>query len=301
MEVKRFKEMEIHHSELLKREETIWRQRSRAVWLGDGDRNTKFFHGKASQRRKVNKTTKLKDDQGIWWRGDENVERILTNYFSDLFTTSWPTKLNDTSAVVGDKLHADLRNWCGMSYTSEDVQHAINDMHPLKAPGPDGLPALFFQKYWSNVGGDVTTLALGILNNNKSPEEINKTFIVLIPKGKNPSSPKDFRPISLCNVVMKVVKKVVANRMKVVHPEIIDEEQSAFIQGRLITNNALITMECFHLMKKKTKGKRGTRALKLSMSKAYDRIEWSFVQCDTSDHEMHFNCLIPNSNKWSTY
>lgn len=79
--------------------------------------------------------------------------------------------------------------------------------------------------------------------------------------GTNPSTPKDFRPISLCNLL-----------------EIIDEEQSAFIQGRLITDNALISMECFHWIKTKTKGKKGTMAFKLDMSIAYDRIEWCFVQ-----------------------
>lgn len=87
-------------------------------------------------------------------------------------------------------------------------------MHPLKAPGPDGLPALFYQKYWNIVGKDVEELVLKILNDNMSPESLNQTFIVLIPKCKNPISPKDFRPISLCNVVLKIVTKTIANRVK---------------------------------------------------------------------------------------
>ncbi|CAJ2671909.1 unnamed protein product [Trifolium pratense] len=151
-------------------------------------------------------------------------------------------------------------------------------MHPLKAPGPDGLPALFYQKYWHIVGVEVQNLALSILNQNGDPRDINKTFLVLIPKGKNPTSPKDFRPISLCNVVMKIVTKTIANRLKLTLPDVIDIEQSAFVQGRLITDNALIAMECFHWLKKKRKGKKGVMALKLDMSKAYDRIEWPFVQ-----------------------
>jgi hypothetical protein len=121
-------------------------------------------------------------------------------------------------------------------------------------------------------------MVLQVLNNNAQVDEINKTFIVLIPKGKKPQTPKDYRPISLCNVIMKIITKVVANRIKVTLPNVIDHEQSAFIQGRLITDNALIAMECFHWMKKKRKGKKGVMALKLDMSKAYDRIEWQFVE-----------------------
>lgn len=118
-----------------------------------------------------------------------------------------------------------------------------------------------------------------MLNEEQEFQDMNKTFIVLIPKCKNPSSPKDFRPISLFNMIMKIVTKTIANRLKALLPAVIDEEQSAFVKGRLITDNTLIAMECFHWMKKKKKGKKGVMALKLDMSKAYDRIEWSFVWC----------------------
>jgi len=123
---------------------------------------------------------------------------------------------------------------------------------------------------------DVRKIVLNILNQNGQPHSINNTFVVLIPKGKNPSSPKNYRPISLCNVVMKIVTKVIANRLKQMLPDVVDMEQSAFVQGRLITDNALIAMEFFHWLKKK-KGKKETMALKLDMSKAYDRIEWPFM------------------------
>jgi hypothetical protein len=126
-------------------------------------------------------------------------------------------------------------------------------------------------------GGDVKYLVLDILNNATPTDCINKTYIVLIPKVKNPSSPKEFKAISLCNVVMKIVTKVIANRIKVILPDIIDEEQFVFVHGKLITDNALIAMECFHWLKKK-KGKKGIMALKLDMAKAYDRLECPFIK-----------------------
>lgn len=80
-------------------------------------------------------------------------------------------------------------------------------------------------------------------------------------------------PISLCNVIMKIIIKMIANRLKPLLPEVIDEEQSAFVHGRLITDNSLVALESFHWMKNKRKGKNGFMALKLDMAKAYDRLE----------------------------
>ncbi|XP_058746226.1 uncharacterized protein LOC131619104 [Vicia villosa] len=163
-------------------------------------------------------------------------------------------------------------------FLAVEVETSLFQMNPLKAPGPDGLLTFFFQKYWHIVvGNDVSKLVLEILNNNKNPGIINSTYVVLIPKFKNPSKPKDFRPINLYNVVMKLVSKVIANRIKVFFPDIIDEEKSAFVKGRLIMDNALVAMEFFHRMKKKVDGKKGFTALKLDISKAYDRFEWPFI------------------------
>lgn len=119
-------------------------------------------------------------------------------------------------------------------------------MHHLKAPSPDGLPTLFFQMFWHIVGTNLTKMVLDILNNNKDLEVLNKTFIALISKCKNPSTSKDFRPISLCNMAIKVVTNTISNKLKRILPEVIDEEKSASVQGCLITDNALIATVCFH-------------------------------------------------------
>lgn len=103
-------------------------------------------------------------------------------------------------------------------------------MNPPKALGLNGPSTLFFQNFWHIVGTYLIKMNMDIINNNKDSGVLNNTFIALIPKCKNPSSPKDFCLISLCNVAMKVVTKTIANKLKMILSEVIEEEQSALVQ-----------------------------------------------------------------------
>lgn len=113
-------------------------------------------------------------------------------------------------------------------FSGEEILTAIKQMHPTKAPGLDGMSAIFFQKCWSIVGNDVTRMVLNVLNNNMSLAKLNKTNITLIPKSKLPTTMIEFRPIILSNVVYKIIAKVLANRLKAILPNIISKNQSAF-------------------------------------------------------------------------
>lgn len=116
------------------------------------------------------------------------------------------------------------------------------------------------------------------ITEGKLPQNLNQTQLVLIPKKANPINMGDLRPIALCNVIYKVVAKVMANRMKPLLKFIISENQSAFVPNRLITDNIMIAFETHHYLKRKSKGKEGYAAMKLDISKAYDRIDWSLLQ-----------------------
>ena len=140
------------------------------------------------------------------------------------------------------------------------------------------MPPLFYQSFWSLIDVDICSTVLDCLNNCKIPLEINSTNITLIPKVKSPEPITDFRPISLCNIVYKIVSKVLANRFRVVLLSIIFENQSAFQAGRVISDNILMAFETLHYMKHQQNGKSGFLALKLDMSKAYDRVEWAYLE-----------------------
>lgn len=166
------------------------------------------------------------------------------------------------------RVSADMNTRLVRPFVVAEVEQALSQIQALKSPGPDGFFAGFFQNSWGIVGNDVSSAVLGVLNGGVFDKSINATKICLIPKVSSPSKVTDYRPISLCNVHYKLISKVLANRFKEVLPTIISPEQSAFIPGRLITDNIMVPFETLHTMDTRLKGKEGFMALKLDMSKA---------------------------------
>jgi hypothetical protein len=123
---------------------------------------------------------------------------------------------------------------------------------------------------------DVGKAVLDFLNHGIFVPSLNSTNIVLIPKNKSPTRVTDYRPISLCNVLYKLIAKVLANRMKKMLHSIISPNQSAFVPGRLITDNVIVAFEALHSMNTRLKGRKGYLALKLDMSKAYEGLSGIF-------------------------
>ena len=123
-----------------------------------------------------------------------------------------------------------------------------------KAPGPDGMNALFYQKFWHIVGNEVTDAVLDFLHFGNMEPDINYTHIVLIPKVKKPEKMADIKPINLCNVIYKIISKVLASKLKLILPQIISPSQSAFVPNRFITDNVLVAYETLHAMHIRKKG-----------------------------------------------
>ena len=127
------------------------------------------------------------------------------------------------------------------------------------------------------MGGNVTEALLSILNSGHILNKMNFTHILLIPKIKDPQHMADYRHISLSNVVSRIVSKVLANHVKTILPNIISNTQSAFVLDRLISDNTTVAYEMLHWLRNRRQGKIGHIAVKLDISKTYDRMEWEFL------------------------
>ncbi|KAK6162982.1 hypothetical protein DH2020_002823 [Rehmannia glutinosa] len=186
-----------------------------------------------------------------WCETHEDIEKLAINYFTKLFKSGDPTKdyleiaLNAIEARASYGMNQHLLS----DFTREEVTKALFQMYPLKSPGPDGFPALFYQKFWNIVGDDVIKTTLDFLNCGILDNDLNRTHIVLLPKFKSPEHISQFRPISLTNVIFKILAKTLANRLKPHMPTLIVETQSAFVLNRLITDNVLIAFEINHFLK----------------------------------------------------
>lgn len=135
------------------------------------------------------------------------------------------------------------------------MKEALFNIGDLKAPGPDGMPAIFYERFSQLVGNKLTKEVLKFLRGGEMPKGWNDTTVVLIPKISNPQNLKDLRPINLCNVIYKVISKVIANRLKNILPYIISPNESAFVRGRIISDNILLACELTHFLQRRRRGK----------------------------------------------
>ncbi|KAL2931509.1 LINE-1 retrotransposable element ORF2 protein [Bienertia sinuspersici] len=261
----------------------FWRQRAKGKWLQLADSNTKFFFRRAKGRKKRNEILLLQNSDGIWVHGKSEVKGLLTQHFQHIYQSGslngslphWePPPPDFATFSTLDKAQAD----CLIAdVTDAEVRTAVFQIGSLKAPGYDGTPAEFYQKMWPTVGNDVTRAIKHFFAHGYLLREWNLTLLALIPKVDRPSIPGDFRPISLCNVIYKIISKILANRLKEVLPHLISESQNAFLKGRLLSDNVLLGHELVDYIKGRKKGNTHWAALKVDLNKAYDRVSWDFI------------------------
>uniref|UniRef100_A0A803PQT0 Reverse transcriptase domain-containing protein n=1 Tax=Cannabis sativa TaxID=3483 RepID=A0A803PQT0_CANSA len=235
-------------------------------WLVMGDFNENFAdtsqsHFTALKHSEANLDELLSQEETYWHH------RGIDQFALEAVLSTIPT-------TISIENHAIL----SQPYTSEDVYHALKSMSEYRSPGLDGMSVMFYTNYWPIVGSLVTSAVLDVLNNGCDPTLLNRTLITLIPKVKKPTKITQYRPISLCNVLYKLVSKTIVLRLQPFLHLVISEFQSAFLSQHLITDNVLVAFEVLHSIKNRKRGNKGFAAMKLDMSKAFDRVEWHLIQ-----------------------
>jgi hypothetical protein len=201
---------------------------------------------------------------------------MANEFYQKLFSINHvPVEWQPTN-VSYPRLSSEVIENLNKPIVNEEVRSALFRMNPWKAPGPDGFPAGFFQKSWNIVGQQVCDFVREVWVNPSIISEVNQTDICLIPKIQQPEYISQFRPISLCNTIYKVVSKVVVERLKDCIPSLISPYQTGFVPGRNIHENIIVAQEMTHSMVK-MKGNRGYVAIKVDLSKAYDKLNWDFI------------------------
>jgi hypothetical protein len=264
-------------NEWLLRNEVMWRQKSRETWLREGDKNSKFFHLSTVIRRRRNAINIIKSDGGEWITEKKRIREHFQAKFIEHFSEEEVEFPPNLEGLVPHSITTEENEELYRIPTPQEIKKALFDMPTLKTLGPDGFPVLFYKKYWDIVGNNVIKAVLNFFQDGRLLPEVNNSSIVLIPKIPNPTSVNHFRPISLCNVVYKTIAKILVARIRPLLHKLISPCQSAFIPGRWIAENGVIVHEMLHSFKKR-KVKNGLKAIKLDLQKAYDRVNWNFLQ-----------------------
>lgn len=166
-------------------------------------------------------------------------------------------------------------------------------MHGSKSPGPDGMSPIFFKQFWGTIGEEVISAVQSVFNGGSIGKAANHTFLTLIPKRQAANRVEHFRPIALCNVIYKIITKILATRLKGSLNTIIHSAQLAFIPTRSIVDNCIINHEIMHYLSTR-KGKIGYMTIKVDMAKAYDMVEWDLLQAIIAAHGFNseVNCIL---------
>jgi hypothetical protein len=251
-----------------------YKQRAKKHWAIHGDKNTRYFHLSVLKRRRKNRIVSINNSQGQTTVDPEEIAQCFVSYFKNIFTSSTFASSEQIFHVIQAGTIQD--EFTNSVPDKEEVWNILKGMRNDASPGPDGLNAAFYKAAWSWIGNDITKLVKKFYLNGYIPQQLNETNIALIPKKVQCIQPQDFRPISLCNVVYKIIAKSLANRIKPHLPNKIIDAQQAFIEGRRISNNVIVAQEITHSFSLNS-WKQKAFMIKIDLAKAFDRLEWDFI------------------------
>jgi len=257
---------------LANHDEERWRQKSRALWLKEGDKNTRFFQRLATTHRRYNTIDRLVV-RGEEMQEPDEIKSAMIELYSNLYTENEPWR--PTFDLTGCPIVTNEENeWLQRPFTETEVLQTIQQCDGDKAPGPDGYTLKFFKACWEILKEDLMQTIHNFHQRGVFEKSFNATLVALISKKPGAVELKDFRPISLIGGVYKIISKLITERLKTVIGKLVDEHQMAFLKGRQILDASLLANE---LVDSRVKQKQPGILCKLDIEKAYDHVNWNFL------------------------
>lgn len=228
-------------------------------------------------RRPQNRIEALKHLNNDWCDDPDILKSYAREYFVKLFTSP-PSHSTVPPPHSDNFLHLSVEDMVLLTRKVEywETTNAMNSVKPFKAPGPNGYQPVFFRKYWHVVGPLIHSTVAQAFESGTFDAHLNETLLVLIPNVDRPETMKQFRPISLCNVIYKIISKVLVMRMQKFIFRLINPLQASFIPGHHASDNILIAHEMVHSIRA-SKAVKGGMLVKLDLEKAYDKVVWPFL------------------------
>jgi len=274
----RLVELEQQKQNILKSREESIRLRSRAIWLKAGDENSRFFHNFANGRRMENTIWNLPLPDGGMADSFNKLSQLGTSHFKGIFKSPAGTNLAEIINVASHfprfVNNEDLQA-LNDPVTMNELENTIKWFQKEKSPCPDGWTIEFYLAFFDIIGADILRVVEEIRTSGQLYHAINSTFIALIPKSDSPTSFADFRPISLCNVLYKIISKIIANRIRPILSQHIAPQQFAFLENRQIHEVIGTAQEAIHTIW--TKHLKSI-LLKIDLSKAFDQVSWLYIK-----------------------
>jgi hypothetical protein len=217
----------------------------------------------------------LSSDQGVVIE-KEAIQELIYSFYRNLMGAEEPKLLSiipglwSPQQMVSSHENDELMR----TFTAEELDAILHEAKTNTAPGPDGLPVLFYKKFWPSLKHAVLEILNGFALGRVDIARLNFRILSLLPKVPGADNIKQYRPIALINVIFKLVSKAFACRLSPVAHRVISQSQTAFIKGRFIQDGPLALQEIIHELKSKNLP---TVLLKLDFEKAYDRVNWQFL------------------------